>query len=67
MDLLQILSLGLAGYGGFGLATGRVYAKDGMSSRLIEKAEQPGYFLIVCLCYIGVGILLFFAAGQRGA
>lgn len=66
MDLLQILSLGLAGYGGWGLVTGRVYAKDGISSRLIEKTEQPTYFLIVCLCYIGVGILLFFAAGQRG-
>lgn len=65
MDILQILSLALAGYGGYGLATGRVYAKDGISAREIARSDQPGYFLIVCLCYIGVGILLFFAAVQR--
>lgn len=65
MDILQIISLALAGYGAYGLATGRVHAKDGISARAIEKSEEPGYFLIVCLCYIGVGILLFLAAGQR--
>lgn len=65
MDVLQFPSLALTGYGGHCLATGRGYVKDGISARQIVRADEPGYFMIVCLCYIGVGILLFLAAGQR--
>lgn len=67
MDLLQTLGLLLSGYGGFGLATGRIYAKDGISARVIEKADEPRTFIVVCCCYIGVGLMIFFASGQTGA
>ncbi len=62
MDILQILSLLMALYGVYGMFTGEIYAKDGWSGRYIDKEEEPINFWSACICYIVMGLLLFFVA-----
>lgn len=60
MEILKGLGGLLAAYGCYWLLTGSVWAKDGISSREVFKAEQPLQFWIVCLCYILAGGMIFF-------
>jgi len=65
MNFLQTLGLLLSLYGVYGLYAGQIYAKDGMSGRYVVKKDEPASFWIVCLCYIGVGVMIYFAVEQR--
>lgn len=60
MSLIDFLGLGLAGYGVYGVLSGQVYAKDKWSGRYVFRREQPGYFYLVCACYVVVGVGIFF-------
>lgn len=64
MQLLQTLGIPLSLYGAYGIYAGEIYAKDGMSARYVVKTDEPIQFWIVCSCYIGVGILIYFAVGN---
>jgi len=65
MDLLQWLGLLLSAYGCYGLFTGSVWAKHGMSSREIHKLDEPATFWVVCFCYILAGGMIYFAMDYR--
>ncbi len=66
MNLLQIAGILLAVYGANGILTSKVYAKSGMSARYVYRDEEPMSFWVVCSSYIGVGVLIFFAAENIG-
>jgi hypothetical protein len=40
------------------LATGEVYAKNGIRSTMVSRAERPGYFAAVVAVYTILGIAL---------
>jgi hypothetical protein len=64
MNLLQIAGILLALYGVNGMLTSKIYSKSGMSGRYVFKDEEPKSFWVICFCYMGVGILIFFASGN---
>ena len=65
MDFLKGCALLLSAYGCWGVFTGSVWAKDGISAREIHKQDQPGTFWVVCLCYIFIGGFLYYAMEVR--
>ena len=65
MDMLQVLGLLLSCYGAYGVFAGQIYAKDGISARYVVKADEPAQFWVVCLSYIGVGLLIYVAVQHR--
>jgi hypothetical protein len=50
----------MALYGAYGIVVGRVYAKHGISSRCIDRNDEPISFWATCICYIFVGSLIYF-------
>lgn len=62
MNLLQFAGIGLSVYGVIGVLTSKIYAKSGMTARYVYRNEEPISFWTVCACYIGVGILIYFAS-----
>lgn len=60
MDILQGLGALLSCYGCYGLFTGAVWAKDGISAREVFKEDEPKTFWLICCCYIGVGGMIYF-------
>lgn len=58
MIILKILGSALTLYGVYGMLSGEVYAKQGITSRFIYKSEEPVYFWSVCAGYIIGGCLI---------
>ena len=65
VHLMQWAGILLSFYGVYGVYTGSITAKDGVSMRTISKADEPVQFWIVCACYIFVGCLIYFAVEHR--
>ena len=66
LNLLSSAGVLLALYGLYGVVKGSIYSKDGISARYVHRDEEPISFWLICACYVGVGILIFFAGGRVG-
>ena len=65
IDLLNFFAYGFVIYGFYGIYTGEVYSKDGMSGRYVYKSEEPIAFWVVCCSYIFIGTLIVFALKHK--
>lgn len=65
IDMLNFVAYGFVLYGFYGIYSGEVYSKDGMSARYIYKGEEPITFWVVCGSYIFVGVLIIFALKHK--
>lgn len=45
-------------YALFSAFTGEVYAKSGASGRMFTREENPRYFWVVIVIYLGLGVAL---------
>ena len=61
LNLLKLAGLFMALYGAYGMYKGAIYSKDGMSGRWVYRQQEPITFWMICLSYIFVGTLIFFA------
>jgi hypothetical protein len=57
----MLLGLALAIYTLRAAYTGRVHAKAGIGGRAVSRAEDPEYFWVVILIYLGLSIALITA------
>lgn len=65
MEALKGVSIMLALYGVYGMVTGQIYAKSGMSYRQVLRDEEPISFWLVCICYIIGGGMIYFGISHR--
>lgn len=45
-------------YAVYAAFTGEVYAKSGVGGRTVSRDESPGYFWVVVVIYLGLGLAM---------
>ena len=60
--LFKLLGIGVAAYTCYAAATGSVWAKSGIGSKLIRRDESPVAFWSTIACYgaLSLALLLYF-------
>lgn len=57
--MFRLLGALVAIYTAYAAIRGEVYAKDGIRSRTVLKADSPGYFWVVIAIYAALSVTLF--------
>jgi hypothetical protein len=56
--MFKVLGILLALYAAYAAASGKVYAKSGVSGRIVSRRDSPRYFWVVIIIYAGLSAAL---------